>query len=570
MRWKMLLPVIVLIGVIWLVAAVTSEPLKGVATDEASRPTAGIDDSIATIDAFFAKRWADEKVTPAKSADDLIVLRRITLTLMGTVPSLEELRAFEADSGSDRLRRWTARYLHDARFANYFAERLARALVGIEGGQFLVYRRDRFSNWLREQLAANRPYQELVREMIVGSGLATDRPESNFVMAGYDDGEGFNENKLAGRAVRAFLGQRIDCAQCHDHPFANWKQHDFAGLAAHFGQLKLSPVGVRDNRDLKYEVEDRDTLEKKVVEPSVPFGPGWEPSEGNRREQLAAWITHPQNRRFERAIVNRVWGLVFGRAWIDPVDDLPDPPGDEFVSKKDVSSGTTSPATSTEVGANAISANERYSELLDQMGADFREHGYDLRRLIEVVVASRPFALESRIEHEPEDPQELDRLKSHFAIFPITRLRPEQMIGALLQSASLKTVDQNSHLIPRTIKFFRSRDFVEEYGDLGENELDDRAGTIPQALLRMNGRLTQETIDSGPLSLSATGRLASMAPDDRKCLELCYLVCLTRRPTDEEFEHFLPLFDRKLGSRANAVEDIYWTLFNSPEFAWGH
>ena len=149
------------------------------------------------------------------------------------------------------------------------------------------------------------------------------------------------------------------------------------------------------------------------------------------------------------------------------------------------------------------------------------------------------------------------------------------MIGAMLQSASIKTIDQNSHLIPRFFKFVRSRDFVNEYGDLGENELEDRAGTITQALLRMNGQLTRDALNSSPLS--APGRISGMAANDEKCLELCYLVCLTRRPTAEESAALLPMLSDKRPpgddysvSRGNRVEDLFWILFNSPEFAWNH
>lgn len=188
-------------------------------------------------------------------------------------------------------------------------------------------------------------------------------------------------------------------------------------------------------------------------------------------------------------------------------------------------------------------------------------------RLIEVIVASKPFLLESK--SDVDDASRLDRMKEHFAIFPLTRLRPEQIIGALLQASSLTTIDQNSHLISRLIKLTRSNDFVKEYGDLGENELEDRAGTIPQALLRMNGNLVSETIDAKPFT--ASGRISQMAPDDTKRLELCYLVCLTRRPTPEESAYFLSVLEENRPQRRGlVVEDLYWTLFNSPEFAWNH
>ncbi|MGH7200350.1 MAG: DUF1553 domain-containing protein, partial [Planctomycetaceae bacterium] len=449
-------------------------------------------------------------------------------------------------TGDDRLVRWTEKMLlRDPRFADYFAERLARGFVGTDEGQFVVYRRDRFSDWLSEQLAENRPYDEIVRQIISEDGLWTGRPASNFVTAAVLEGD-FDENELAGRTVRAFLGQRIDCAQCHDHPFDDWTQQDFEGLAAHYGQVRLSMVGVtdkteQDGRPIEYHIEDPLTESPRTVAPQVPFGEEWLPDEGTRRERLAAWVTHPENRRFERAIANRVWGLMFGKAYLEPVDDLPDPP--------------TKPGFFFKAG------------LLDLLGEDFREQGYDLRRLIHVIAASRPFRLAST--YAADDPDQLAEAELQWAVFPLTRLRPEQVIGSMIQATSVKTIDQNSHLVTRFIRLTRESDFVNQYGDLGENELVDRTGTIPQALLRMNGRLAQETLGAGPFN--ASGRIAAMAGSDEECLEACYLVCLTRRPAAEERQHFLPLLRGTKGKqRQQAVEDIYWPLFNSIEFSWNH
>ncbi len=145
------------------------------------------------------------------------MLRRLALALVGTVPSLEEIRQFEADSRPDRLVHWTERYLRDTRFADYVAERLARAYVGVDDGQFILFRRDRFKAWLSEQIRKNRPYDHIVHDMIATDGVWTDRPAVNFLSAAYAN-DAFDENKLAGRTARAFLGQRIDCAQCHDIP----------------------------------------------------------------------------------------------------------------------------------------------------------------------------------------------------------------------------------------------------------------------------------------------------------------------------------------------------------------
>ena len=495
------------------------------------------------VDAHLAASWSEAGLTPVDSAEPLEILRRLSLALHGTIPSLEEIRVFErelaqprSESQTDLISRWTERMLRDPRFADYFGERLARSLVGTEGGQFVVYRRDRFVSWLSEQLAEHRPWDEIVREVIAQQGLWTGEPAVNFITAGVE-GDNINEDKLTGKTVRAFLCQRIDCAQCHDHPFDDWKQTDYEGLAAFYGQANLTLVGIEDKPSLEFAVEDRDTLEKREVAPSVPFHPEWLPAEGTRRSKLAHWITHPENRRFERAMANRVWALMFGVPYhtMLGVDDLPDPP------------------------------EER--DLLDLLGEDFRTHGYDIRRLIHVIAASQPFRMSSRSDAQTD--QELELLKDHWCVFPVIRLRPEQLIGAMLQSSSAKTIDQNSHLLSRTIRFFREQNFVRDYGDLGADELEERAATVTQALLRMNGNLTREILEPSPLN--STLRITMLSDNDQECIDNCFLICLTRHPEQEEFEYFRKqLSEVEDKWRSRVVVDLCWSLFNSMEFSWNH
>jgi len=173
--------------------------------------SAEADTIVGKVDRILAQKWADAGITPANPADDLTVLRRLSQALHGTVPSLEEIRLFESDLQPKRMERWVERLLNDRRFADYFARRLSRVFVGADDGQFLVFRRDRFWAWLTEQLHNNRPYDEVVREMISDRGLWTGVPQVNFITAAVHEKD-IDVNKLAGRTVRAFLGQRIDCA----------------------------------------------------------------------------------------------------------------------------------------------------------------------------------------------------------------------------------------------------------------------------------------------------------------------------------------------------------------------
>lgn len=530
-----LLPIAVALGVLLLaIGATRTAPRQG-QTPPKLEEISDFDATISAVDKHIEQKWARQKIQPAARASDLQILRRLSLALLGTIPSLEELRQFEADSQPQKLERWTQRMLHDSRFGYYFAERLTRSFVGTEDGQFIVFRRDRFRNWLRENLDAGTPYDQLVREMIADKGLWTSVPSTNFISAAVAN-DAIDRNKLAGRTVRAFLGQRIDCAQCHDHPSDHWKQADFEGLAAYYGQVERSLVGMQDFKELDFKVLNRKTNVEETVQPSVPFHPEWAPQSGTRREQLAAWVTHPDNRRFERATANRIWGLMFGKAYIDPVDGLSDPP-------------------------------EGKTDLLDVLGADFRKHNYDLKRLIQIIAASKAYRLESI--HPSQDESEVNELKEQWAVFPLIRLRPEQVIGSILQASSLGTIDQNGHLLFRAIRFFRENDFVKEYGDLGENELNEQAGTIPQALLRMNSDMIRELTRT--TGVNAPGKIVSMAPTDELCVETAFLVALTRKPSAEEQEYFLAQFRScPKGERNLIMEDLFWSLCNSPEFSWNH
>ena len=524
-----------------------------------------LDSSVAALNAEFQRQWKLSGVKIAERADDLSILRRLSLSLFGTVPSLEDIRRFEADQQPHRIDRWVTGMLQDPRYSDYFAERLARSLVGVEGGPFIIFRRDRLTAWLAEQLRQDASWSEMTKQLIAAEGLWTDSPSSNFITVARQDDETINVNKLAGRSVRTFLGQRIDCAQCHDHPFdPQWKQHHFEGLAAFFCQTAVTVGGVTDRRTgeddkaVVYKVVDpgAEEDEARIVPEAVPFHSEWLPSDGGLRHRLADWITHQENRRFERAIANRVWGYMFGKPLHDPVDDLPHPSDGE-------------------------------QDALDLMGQEFRRRGDRLSVLIRIIALSEPFQLssESVASQESEYLAQVDA----WSVFPLVRLRPEQVIGSLFQAGHVRTIDQNSNLVARLQKFGNVNDFMNEYGDMGDDELLQQVGTIPQALLRMNGRFSSEL--SKAELLTAAGQIIAFSPDDESIVENSYLACLARRPSDEERTCFLDLL--QAASKANTateeldaaaadsrtspkptreqiVQDLFWILFNSPEFSWNH
>jgi Protein of unknown function (DUF1553)/Protein of unknown function (DUF1549) len=485
----------------------------------------------------------------APEADWLVACRRLSLALVGNGLSLEEIRAIEQVPETDRVRWWTNYLLQDNRSSNYLSERLTRAYVGTNNGPFILYRRRRFQLWLADQLQKNRPYDEIVRDMISAEGLWTDQPAVNFLTATMDENDTGRADpiRLAGRTTRAFLGMRMDCMQCHDdfldkvnlgsdsEPIPG-TQHHFHELASFYAGARLSQnifSGLRDDKqDYNYKFLDDETDSK--VEPKVPFHSELLPTDGNPRQRLARWVTHTDNKPFARATVNRVWALMFGRPLVDPVDDM--------------------------------SLNGPFPAALETLAEDFAKNKFDMKRLISMISETKAFRRDSR----STDFDVTQEHENSWAVFPLTQLRPEQVAASINQACRLKAVDDDSSIIAQVEKFGYVNDFIKNYGDRGEDEFNAQSVTIPQRLLVMNGGLVEERSRSNPL-FNATNRLANIAENDTKAVESAYLATLNRLPSENESKELACYLENKRGEeRVQAMSDIYWILLNSTEFLWNH
>jgi hypothetical protein len=516
------------------------------ATDANAAQTDDFRAVVAQVNAEFGADCKKHELSLAPRTDDLTIARRLALGLCGTVPSVEEIRALELQPPEERAQWFVSHLLEDRRSADYLAERFARAFVGTENGPFLVYRRRRFVTWLSDRFHDSTPYDQVVRELIADTGLWTSSPAVNFVTVTLDQNQGNqpDEIRLAARTTRAFLGMRIDCLQCHDDKLDKFtfvdevghdrsgQQSDFHHLAAFYAEANQTATGVRDKIGQPYRYKYLHADKEEAVAPTTPFLPALLTTEGTRREQLAKWVTHRDNKMFARATVNRVWALVVGRPLIEPIDDLP------------------------------LDARY-YPPALETLSNDFVAHGYNLRRLIRLIAATEVFQRDSRAEFEITSKHE-----DHWAAFPLSRLRPEQVAGSMVQASSLSTIDADAHIVWQLTKFGQTNDFVQRYGDTGDDEFTDRGGTITQRLLLMNGELSKERTTENPL-MNASTRLPMVA-DDNAAIEASYLAVLTRRPTPEEKQAVLETLAEKKTSRTNVFEDLYWVLLNSTEFSWNH
>lgn len=513
----------------------------------------------------FRKQWASSGLRQADPAAPLTIARRLSLGLTGTAPSLEEIRALEslpaAATTQERTQWWLDRLLADRRYADYVAERFARSYVGVENGPFIIYRRRRFVTWLSDRLhEKDVGYDAIVRRLISDSGLWTDSPPVNFITVTSDQNNNNqpDEVRLAARTTRAFLGLRIDCLQCHDNNLPremllgpegtphDGLQTDFHQLAAFYGQTTSSITGIKDGKG-EYLTKYLDAEAETTVEPKVPYAPELWTREGTRREQLARWVTHKENKPFARAAVNRVWALLFGRPLCQPIDDIPLYGYEEGDERR------------------WWAGDSKFPPGLEALAEDFANHGFDIPRLIRTIAATEAFQCDSRADFSITD-----RHEKEWAVFPLTRLRPEQVAGALIQSSSLKTIDAQSHIFSQLARYQQQNEFVTRYGDTGEDEFTDRGGTIPQRLLLMNGDLMDQRTAAKTFT-NASARIASLAPNDEKAVETVYLAVMSRRPCESESRHFSSRLAGKGGAARGAVlEDLFWVLLNSTEFSWNH
>lgn len=458
-----------------------------------------VSDVVRSINLAFDSQWNDAGVEVALKETDFLVARRLSLGLTGTIPSLKELKALEAQPADDRISWWVSRLLDDERTHDYLAERLARAWVGVEGGPFLLFRRRRFVSWLSDQIEKNRRYDRLVNELLTDEGIWTDSPAVNFYTRNIIPDSGKEDKPdpvlLAGRTSRAFVGMRIDCLQCHDDFLdniyvgdpdgpRNGEQTDFHQLAAFFGGTRASFFGIddisNDEASWKYQLLHDD--EETEIEPAVPWSPELLPEGVPLRKQLAQWLTHPDNRPFSRAIVNRMWAIMSGRPMMEPVDNIP-------------LDGPFPPA-------------------MEILVDDFIEHEFDLHRLIRLIANSKAYRLKSSADHEITTEHQ-----AALAVFPLTRLRPDQMAGSISQATSLRPIDGTAHIFMRLQKFGEVTGFVDRYGDPGENEFEETGETVTQKLLMFNGEMVNSRVGEG---IYSSAHISQISPDTESAIKTVF------------------------------------------------
>ena len=514
-------------------------------------------DVVIKIDAMIEEKWKEKKLTPAKPASDSEWFRRVSIDTIGRAPSLDETTAFLANKSPSRRTETLKALLDSEEYAQNQGRLWRKALIGSSDEKKPgLYQ---LEAWLADAAASNMPYDKMTTALIAATGEMDSLDPTDAAAVAYLTTFENEINSIAGNVSRAFLGVEIQCAQCHDHFFEHWKQADYQGFAAIFRTTRTTRasndpqndrfrVFVIDDDEVeapgprrKKRMEERAKQDPKVKErvdlmshdPKTLDGPVLEGETGlDLREKLAAWMTAKDNPFFARTAVNRVWAHYLKRGFAEPVDDF---------------STLNTPSN---------------PELLAYLTKDFIESGYDLKRLTRIILGTRAYQLSSVTSANNAN----DVL--WYSRGYVRQLSAEELLGSFMAATQVeKTLERAKLGEPQKIKRYLLRQFTTIFEDDEGKELESFTGTIPQALVMMNGDFMSAATAANP-----GGTLLDVLKDYKTADErvrALYLAAFSREPSANESRTFTKYIADEGGVVA-AYEDVFWALCNSAEFLNNH
>ncbi|MBX3439428.1 MAG: DUF1553 domain-containing protein [Planctomycetaceae bacterium] len=491
------------------------------------------------IDEHLAQSHHEHGVVAAPLADDAEFLRRASLDLIGRIPTSEEVRTFLGDSHPEKRTSLIDRLLASEEHAQHFS-RTWRGLLLPEANteRQLQYLVPGFEAWLRQRRAEGAGFDQIVRELLTAPITeSADRPQMVLTDLRAANPLAFMASKeadpakLAGAATRLFLGIRLECAECHNHPFDQWSQTQFWNQAAFFAGIQRRGRGAFAPL---YEDASRRTIPLMNSTETAPvlFLDGSEPVAApgqSARVALAEWITSPENPYFAQAIANRIWGQLMGTGIVTPVDDM---------------HASNSPS---------------HPELLYVLATSFAESQFDLSVLIRAICTSDAYQRTSRITHESQQ----DR--SSFAAMPVKPLNGEQFFDSLALAVGYQPPATGT-AVGRGQDPARRR-FVELFPD--HDIGDDPSTSVAQALALMNGGFVDQAVT--PETSRLLGRLTSnteLSTSER--IDELYLSTVSRHASPDEMARLEQYITADEADQGRALGDILWMLLNTAEFRWNH
>ncbi|HUF62468.1 MAG TPA: DUF1549 and DUF1553 domain-containing protein [Verrucomicrobiales bacterium] len=491
------------------------------------------------VDDLVYDRLQELGLFPSDPAGDEVFLRRVTLDLVGRLPTADEARVFLTDGSESKRARWIDALLQEPGYADYWAGKWADLLrsnpdrVGVKS----VYVIDQ---WLRDCFRRNEPYDRMARAVLEARG-STHRDGPTVVYRDRREPE-----DLATLVSQIFLGTRLECARCHHHPNEKWSQQDFFQLAACFGSIERRGTGVSPpisgSPEFVFHGKGRPVrhpVTQEELSPRPPDGPALTVEEGgDPRSALADWMTAPSNPFFGRAAVNRVWAELMGRGFVEPVDDLrvTNPPGNQA--------------------------------LLDALARDFAEKGYDFKHLLRTIANSRVYQASSEA-----NAWNVGDTENHAR--SLRRRLPAEVLADAV--AKVTDVPDQFQGLPEGVRALETWNFK-----IDSNLLDafgrpdsssdcpcerNRGSSVVQALHLMNSEELQAKLTHPE---GRVARLAASGLPVEAIVEELYLTAFSRFPNEHERDVCRQAFARESQSPREAAEDILWALVNSAEFVFNH
>ncbi len=518
-------------------------------------------DAVKQLDAALQQHWKAAGVAPVGPADAAAFLRRIWLDLAGVTPPGADVQAFLADRDPNKRTKLIDKLLDSDEFADHWAAVWAQQLLG---GRRPI-KDDKYDGrvlrqYLRDAIRNGVSYKTVATDLITGEGPGDSSGPANFLLR-YEA----RPTDLVGAVFKNFQGVSLQCAQCHDHPFTQWKKDDFWGAAAYFGRVRLVESGDGDDYiaaivetrrgDLKVpdpmaKPKEDGTQPMKIVKPRLPgaapsplpLSPGGRGVGGEgvptRRAVLAAWITADDNPYFATRAVNDAWTRLFGAGLMPPVDGV------------------------DRGGAGDL------GETVNVLAADFKASNYDIKKLVRTIVSSRAYQLASgdaTAARDDKAAETADLQVRHFARFRVRPLSVDQLYASVVRATGYKGDPPPDPNTPAPLpEADLDVPLPDDTSDRPVDVLGERGQTVQRALALMNGDYVHQAVQEGAkLQLKGADRAPTAADVER-----LFLATLSRRPTRDEANAMQALL--KGGEGAEGLEDVLWAVFNSAEFNSNH
>ncbi|MDB5313500.1 MAG: hypothetical protein JWO38_7702 [Gemmataceae bacterium] len=484
------------------------------------------------VDTFVNAKLKKLRIEPSGTCTDEVFVRRVYLDITGILPTPEEYARFIVSKLPNKRDLLVDELLDRKEFAELWVLKWAELLQIRSSNQVSYKAMLLYYNWLQDKIARNVPTDEWVRELLGANGGTFKNPVTNYYQLETDI------LKVTENVAQVFMGMRVQCAQCHNHPFDRWTMNDYYGLAAFFSQIGRK--GGDDPRELIVfnggGGEVNHPIGGRVMKPKFLGGAEPDVAGKDRRVVLANWLASPENPYFAKNLSNIVWSHFFGRGIIDEVDDV------------------------------RISNPASNQELVDELGKRFTAYKYDFKKLVRDICTSQTYQRST----QPTKTNEGDT--RNFARGPIRRIRAETMLDILTQATDTKNKFQGLPQGARAVQIADgqvSTYFLTTFGRPTRETVCScevrLEPTLSQSLHLMNGDTVASKIAQGNL----IGKLLAEKKPAAYIIEHLYVRCVSRPPTPAEMTKLVAAVETN-PNKQQALEDVFWAILNSREFMFNH